>query len=46
MDVTINGAPIYTIPIGPGIPISATIVSSWFVMLLFTGLCIWLTHDL
>ena len=32
MDVSINGAPIYTIPIGGGIPISATIVSSWIVM--------------
>ena len=46
MDVTINGAPIYTIPIGPGIQISATIISSWIVMAIITGLCIWLTHDL
>ena len=46
MDVSINGAPIYTIPIGGGIPISATIVSSWIVMILITGLCIWLTRDL
>ena len=46
MDVSINGAPIYTIPIGGGIPISATIVSSWIVMLVITGLCIWLTRDL
>ena len=46
LDVTINGAPIYTIPIGPGIQISATIISSWIVMAIITGLCIWLTHDL
>ena len=46
MDVSINGAPIYTIPIGGGIQISATIISSWIVMILITGVCIWLTRDL
>ena len=47
MNVDIKGAPIYfTIPIFGGIPIAATLVVTWGVMLLLTGLCIFLTHDL
>ena len=47
MNVDIHGAPIYfTIPIFGGIPITASLVVSWGVMLVLTGLCIWLTHDL
>lgn len=47
MEVDIHGAPIYfTIPIFGGIPITASIVVSWCVMLVLTLVCIWLTHDL
>lgn len=47
MEITINGAKIlYTIPVLGGIPITQTIVSSWVVMAVITGFCIWLTHDL
>lgn len=47
MNVSINGAKIlYTIPVLGGIPITETIVMSWVVMAVITGLCIWLTHDL
>lgn len=47
MEVDIHGAPIYfTIPILGGIPITASIVVSWCVMLVLTLVCIWLTHDL
>ncbi len=47
MNVNIQGAPIYfVIPILGGIPISATLVVTWGVMIVLTGLCIWLTHDL
>ena len=47
MNVDIHGAPIYfTIPIFGGIPITASLVVSWGVMLVLTGLCIWLTHGL
>ena len=47
MNVTLNGARIlYTIPVLGGIPITETIVVSWVVMAVITGLCIWLTHDL
>ena len=51
MEVDISGAKIFfKIPINvPGlgpIPISETLVVSWIVMILITGLCIWLTHDL
>ena len=40
----------FTLPInvpflGP-LRISETMVVSWIVMILITGLCIWLTHDL
>ena len=47
MNVEINGAPIYfEIPILGGIPITATLVVTWVIMLLLTGLSLWLTHDL
>jgi F-type H+-transporting ATPase subunit a len=47
MDVDIHGAPIYfEIPILGGIPISATLVVTWGVMLVLTLLCIWLTHGM
>ena len=47
MEVNIQGAPIYfTIPILGGIPISATLVITWLVMAIITGLCLWLTSDL
>lgn len=47
MEVDIHGAPVYyTIPILGGIPITASMVVSWGVMLVLTLLCIWLTHDL
>ncbi len=47
MNVNIQGAPIYfVIPILGGIPITASLVVTWGVMLVLTGLCIWLTHDL
>ncbi len=51
MNLDISGAKVYftiplDIPVLGDIPISETIVNSWIVMLLITGLCIWLTHDL
>lgn len=47
MNVEINGAPIYfELPILGGIPITATLVVSWVIMIILTGLCIWLTRDL
>ncbi len=47
MDVTLNGAPIYfEIPIFGGIPITATLVVTWAIMILLTLACIWLTRDL
>ena len=47
MNVNIQGAPIYfEIPILGGIPITATLVVSWGVMLVLTLVGIWLTHDL
>ena len=51
MELDITGARIFfTLPIdvpflGP-LRISETMVVSWLVMILITGLCIWLTHDL
>ena len=51
MELDINGAKIlFTLPIdlpvlGP-LRISETMVVSWIVMILITGFCIWLTHDL
>ena len=47
MKVDIHGAPIYfEIPIFGGIPITATLVVTWGVMLVLTALCIWMTHDM
>lgn len=47
MEVSITGARIYfTIPILGGIPITATIVNAWLVMVLITGFCIWLTRGM
>ena len=41
MEVDIHGAPVYyTIPILGGIPITASMVVSWGVMLVLTLLCI------
>ena len=45
--LSINGAKIlYTIPVFGGIPLTETIVMSWVVMAIITGVCIWLTRDL
>ena len=47
MDVSITGAKIlFNIPIFGGIPISETLVVTWAVMAVLTGLSIWLTRDL
>ena len=51
MELDINGAKIlFTLPIDLPVlgqlKISETMVVSWIVMILITGLCIWLTHDL
>lgn len=47
MEVTLNGAPIYfEIPILGGIPITATLVVTWVIMVLLTLLCVFLTRDL
>ena len=47
MEVDIHGAPIYfEIPILGGIPITASMLGTWGVMLVLTLLCVWLTHDL
>lgn len=47
MEISINGAPVYfTLDVFGGIPISATLVVTWAIMLLLTGLCIWMTRDL
>ena len=47
MNVNIQCAPIYfVIPIFGGIPITASLVVTWGVMLVLTLVCIWLTHDL
>lgn len=51
MDVDISGARVFftiptSIPVLGDLQISETLVISWLVMLIITGLCIWLTHDL
>ena len=51
MELDISGAKVFytfplDLPILGKLQISETIVVSWIVMLLITGLCIWLTHDL
>ena len=51
MEIDITGARIFytfpfEIPILGKLQITETMVISWVVMLLITGLCIWLAHDL
>lgn len=47
MEVTLNGAPIYfEIPILGGIPITATLIVTWVIMVLLTLLCVFLTRNL
>ncbi len=47
MNVDIHGARIlYTIPVLGGINITSTLVITWCVMAVLTGLCIYLTRDL
>ena len=51
MDIEITGGRIFytfpfEIPILGKFQITETLVVSWLVMLLITGLCIWLTHYL
>ena len=50
MDLAINGArviaQIENVPIFGTIQITQTLVVSWLVMIIITGLCIWLGHDL
>ena len=47
MDVSVTGAKIlFTIPVLGGIKISESLVNTWLVMIVLTGLCIWMTRDL
>ncbi len=51
MDLDISGAKVFftipfDFPILGKLQVSETIVVSWIVILLITGICIWLTHDL
>ena len=51
MEIDISGAKVFfdlpiDLPVLGKLQISETLVISWLVMLLITGLCIWLTHDL
>ena len=47
MDISVTGAKIlFEIPVLGGIKISETLVNTWLVMIVLTGLCIWLTRDL
>ena len=51
MELDINGAKILLtlpidLPVLGQLKISETMIVSWIVMILITGLCIWLTHDL
>ena len=51
MELDITGARIFftlpiDVPVLGQLRISETMVVSWLVMILITGLCIWLTHDL
>ncbi len=51
MELDISGARVLlelpvNLPVLGKLQLSETIVVSWLVMLLITGLCIWLTHDL
>ena len=47
MEVDVHGAPIYfEIPIFGGIPITSTLLITWVLMILITGLCIFLTRNM
>ena len=51
MDVNITGPKVlwtspWSIPVLGPFQLTETILISWVVMALITGLCIWLTHDL
>jgi len=47
MKIDIHGASIlYTIPVFGGINITSTMVITWCLMIVLTGLSIWATHDL
>ena len=51
MELDINGARIFftlpiDLPVLGQLKISETMIVSWIIMILITGLCIWLTHDL
>ena len=47
MNVNIQGPPIvFTIPVLGGIPITSTLLITWAIMLVLTGLCIFLTRNL
>ena len=51
MELDMNGARIFftlpiDLPVLGQLKISETMIVSWIVMILITGLCIWLTHDL
>ena len=51
MELDVSGAKVFftiptDIPVLGNIQISETMLVSWLVMALITGLCIWLTHDL
>lgn len=51
MEVDVSGARVFftiptNIPVLGDLQISETLVVSWIVMALITGICIWLTHDL
>ena len=42
MDISVTGAKIlFTIPVLGGIKISETLVNTWLVMIVLTGLCWW-----
>ena len=51
MELDINGARIFftlpiDLPVLGQLKISETMIVSWSVMILITGLCLWRTHDL
>lgn len=47
MDVQINGSPVYVeLPFLGGIPITATLVVTWCIMALLTGLSVWMTRGM
>ncbi|MBR4035253.1 MAG: F0F1 ATP synthase subunit A [Oscillospiraceae bacterium] len=47
MDVSINGPKIrFTLPFFGGINVTESVVHSWVVLIIVTGVCYWLTRDL